>query len=755
MPKKISELTAASGASSTSPVPMVQGGATLGIEAGLLVRSSTSLGNMQTLVQTLIDTASVADRNRGNHTGQMAASNVDVAYNGKTVEACITEIYAALAGGGPSAPTIASVPTIAGTPAVGQTLTATANSEPANTTTTWKWNEDGAQISGATASTLNLQSAQLGKYITVTQRSTNTTGGLYSESTSAATAVVTGTVPSNTLAPSISPSGSQAVGQTHTVSTGVWDNASTYGIQFYYAGVPEGVRSATTTITPDASKAGLTLTFDVIGYSSIGVASAPVAGSNSVTLTGTAAVVNVTPPVWDTNLYFGVTNDFAEGVWTGSINAARTWEFFRNSETVAYVSPPNTLSLHTPRSPAVVGDTLYIEETVTETATGNTFKARSTGKVIASAPATLAVALTAAGSAGYTWTAGSSIPQANPSTITGGTSPYVATIANLTWATVTVSGGNVYINGTPPSAVSSTTRTISVTDSAASPATVTVDFTMQVNAASVTPMSSLAYPVPSDFSPTNTWGDYAVGDTVTINGKTKLSRVSDPGGSGQLVYLHRVYKSDSGVSGTATSVSNRSEKVWIDSGEYMFAGEEHWFAFAFRPKSGEWPTNNPSITDDEFLIFQTHSESSGDTGPPISLGIHVGLNSMKWKTSWGAASQATTKEGETTLVTQSLPAVDVWRKIIIHFRPGYSQSFAPRTEIWESVGGAAYAKIADSTANTDYNWNTGSYPRIGTYKWSGTNWDTNPSSIACYMTTLYHGEGANLYAQAEAALAGL
>ena len=63
--------------------------------------------------------------------------------------------------------------------------------------------------------------------------------------------------------------------------------------------------------------------------------------------------------------------------------------------------------------------------------------------------------------------------------------------------------------------------------------------------------------------------------------------MTDPGGSGRQVYLHRIVRADANTSGTATNVSVRSEKEWIDQNQYMFPGNDYWFAFAFRPKSGE------------------------------------------------------------------------------------------------------------------------------------------------------------------------
>ena len=258
------------------------------------------------------------------------------------------------------------------------------------------------------------------------------------------------------------------------------------------------------------------------------------------------------------------------------------------------------------------------------------------------------------------------------------------------------------------------------------------------------------YPVPTALSGAGS-PTYDGKSTVTGgDGVVRLAAGSDPGGSGRPAYLHRIVRAD----WSPGSQAARTEKVWIDRGKYLLPGNDYWFAFAFRPKSGEWPQNTPGITDDEFLVFQTHSESNGYTQPDIALFIDAGRNRMYWQQSYSAAVQATTPEGVSVIHSQSLPAVNVWHKYIIHYRPGYSSGHAPRTEIWQAVGAGGYTKIVNNSSLNTYNWNTGSYPRIGFYKWGGTNWSTNYPTIAAHLTTLYMGEGVDRYNEAVKALDG-
>ena len=153
--------------------------------------------------------------------------------------------------------------------------------------------------------------------------------------------------------------------------------------------------------------------------------------------------------------------------------------------------------------------------------------------------------------------------------------------------------------------------------------------------------------------------------------------------------------------------------------------------------------------------MQTHSESTGATQPPIGLFVRTGMQATQWLRSWSSATQAMTPQGQVTDHSMALPTVDVWHKYVVHISPGYLAGQNPKTEVWMSVGGGAYTQVVKSTGLNDYNWNTGTYPRIGFYKWAGTNWSASYPTIAAYFTTLYSGQGADRYNEAVASLAGL
>jgi hypothetical protein len=256
--------------------------------------------------------------------------------------------------GGASAPTTASAPTIAGTTTVGQTLTGTLQT----VTTTgghgsasdWQFNRENATnpraiIPGAsavssaiTSPTYVLQPADYNFYISLTQTPVDTvTGTRGAARTSSLTTIVSGTAPTNSVAPSISPTGTQLGTQVLTVAPGTWANASTYGYLFYDNGVAVGVRSTTTTFTPGIARAGHTITADVIAYSSLGIPSATaVTSSNSVAISGTNTVINTVLPTFGgttaNNVQQTVNYTVLPGTWTlnGTVTASTStsWDYY-------------------------------------------------------------------------------------------------------------------------------------------------------------------------------------------------------------------------------------------------------------------------------------------------------------------------------------------------------------------------------------------------------------------------------------------
>lgn len=174
-----------------------------------------------------------------------------------------------------------STPTISGTTAVGSTLTANAGTWTTGATLSYQWLSAGAPITGATASTYKLATADQGQAISV--RVTGKLSG-YSDvvKTSAATAAVRGvfTAPAPTI------SGTKAVGYTLTANVGTWSPAATtYTYQWYRSGAAiSGATAKTYKLT--STDAGKTITVKVTGVRTGYV-------TKAVTSAATSAVLKV------------------------------------------------------------------------------------------------------------------------------------------------------------------------------------------------------------------------------------------------------------------------------------------------------------------------------------------------------------------------------------------------------------------------------------------------------------------------------
>ncbi|NQX12282.1 hypothetical protein HQQ80_11645 [Microbacteriaceae bacterium VKM Ac-2855] len=192
-----------------------------------------------------------------------------------------------------------SAPTISGSPFVGQTLTANSgNWGPPGVDLAYQWKRNGAAISGATASTYVVASADSGASLTVT-----VTGSKYGYKTASRTSsAVTIGLPLQTSMPTPTISGSTTVGSTLTANPGTWDSGVTLSYQWkknngvYISG------ATAKTYVLKAADAGATLTVSVTGtkpgYSSATKTSATTAVvTNGAVITGPTPTITGTPTV--------------------------------------------------------------------------------------------------------------------------------------------------------------------------------------------------------------------------------------------------------------------------------------------------------------------------------------------------------------------------------------------------------------------------------------------------------------------------
>ncbi|MGF0117722.1 hypothetical protein ACQFYA_15600 [Promicromonospora sp. Marseille-Q5078] len=150
-------------------------------------------------------------------------------------------------------------PQVTGTAQVGKTLTAVPGTWAPAATFTYRWLRSGSPISGATARTYTLTSADAGRSVAL--EVTGKAAGYDPETrTSAAKTVALGTLTAST--PTLS--GTVRVGSKVTAKAGTWSSGTSLKYQWYASG--RSISGATrSTYTPTASVKGRTLSVKVTG----------------------------------------------------------------------------------------------------------------------------------------------------------------------------------------------------------------------------------------------------------------------------------------------------------------------------------------------------------------------------------------------------------------------------------------------------------------------------------------------------------
>jgi hypothetical protein len=191
-------------------------------------------------------------------------------------------------------------PTVTGTSKVGSVLTATAGTwSQAGAVFSYQWMQDGAPITGATATTFTPTLAQQGKAITVRVTAVKL-GFPNTPATSAATTAVLPGVLTNTARPTIA--GEPQVGETLSASTGTWNPAAqSLAYQWQADGVAiPGATSRTLVLGPDRAGQAISVavTAAKTGYAAVTTTSTPSAAVAPGTLTLPAAptVAGTTQP---------------------------------------------------------------------------------------------------------------------------------------------------------------------------------------------------------------------------------------------------------------------------------------------------------------------------------------------------------------------------------------------------------------------------------------------------------------------------
>ncbi|WEO77971.1 carboxypeptidase regulatory-like domain-containing protein [Cryobacterium sp. SO2] len=303
---------AITGLLTATPVPGIRGTATVGqtltVTTGTWAPATVGLAYQWSRGATAITGATAASYTV---TAEDAGSTLSVTVTGsKAGYITVAKASAATAVVTGGILTATPVPTLAGTTTVGQTLTAAAGTwAPAPVTLGYQWLRSGTAISGATASTYTLVTADAGKTLTVTVTGTKA-GFTTVATTSAATAAIAQPL---TATPVPTITGTVKVGQILTATAGTWSPA-TVTLKYQWSRAGTAITGATaSTYTPVTADAGATLTVTVTGsksgYVTVAKASAATAMVTGGVLTAPASTVTGTTTV-------GQTLTAKAGTWT-------------------------------------------------------------------------------------------------------------------------------------------------------------------------------------------------------------------------------------------------------------------------------------------------------------------------------------------------------------------------------------------------------------------------------------------------------
>lgn len=225
------------------------------------------------------------------------------------------------------APVNTVAPTISGTGTVGLTLTRVSDGTWTGTPTPTlarNWQRGGVDIAGATGTTYVLQAADSGQQIRLRVTGTNSQGS--SNGFSIATSVTALTAPVNTVAPTIS--GTGTIGNTLSqVSAGTWTGNPTPTLTRNWQRNGVDIAGATaTTYVLQAADGGQNIRLRVTGTNSQGVASG---FSIATAVAAAVAPANVSLPAISGTGAVGQTLTMEDaGGWTGTdpITYARNWQ---------------------------------------------------------------------------------------------------------------------------------------------------------------------------------------------------------------------------------------------------------------------------------------------------------------------------------------------------------------------------------------------------------------------------------------------
>jgi len=228
----------------------------------------------------------------------------------------------------PAAPVNVVLPSLTGTGVVGSTITCNKGTWTGVPTPTYEYDfkVDGVSVQFGISNEYVTSGPDIDKVITCEVTATNSQG---SASATTSNSITVGTAPANTVAPTISPSGTQSTGTLITVSVGTWTGTPTITYEYLWTRNGSPISGAVNnTYTIQAADDGTTIRCEVRGTNSYGVSSY-VASSNSVSAVNAVAPVNTVAPVISGTAVVGQTLSSTTGTWTGTPTPTFSYQWRR------------------------------------------------------------------------------------------------------------------------------------------------------------------------------------------------------------------------------------------------------------------------------------------------------------------------------------------------------------------------------------------------------------------------------------------
>ena len=354
------------------------------------------------------------------------------------------------------------------------------------------------------------------------------------------------------------------------------------------------------------------------------------------------AFENLTPPAWPADIYVDVAADITVPTYTLTPDIVY-YDYYKNAETTPY-RVGNTTPVHTPRSTEgiVAGDSLHI----VARAVYNSVEypgVSSEPKVVQATPASALTATTQIAS--IQWTLGALTSPVTPVTASGGTPPYAFSVSPalptpLQMDASTGEIGSGTVGGTSPSML----YTVTVTDSAPSPASAQATFTAVVTTGVGNPELFTESVFEMDFDQ-GANGRYRAHGGAWLDFDSWQQGCSDGGGYCRTTN-GGVYVESPGFGANAGAVrtelvtnalgTGRVLHTWIEQGDEMHSSAtyprtELYSNFTSEvPFGDEWRLELPLYASgdldavaDSIIGWQFHS--NGDGSPPFGLYLSNGM----------------------------------------------------------------------------------------------------------------------------------